>query len=114
MLPISKLVSGTAVGTAAFVVFPDYFQNPFNLSYVASIPTGAATYSLQYTNNRATTVLPTWNGSSDVVWNTIVSAGTSTLTGTLTNPLAALRLLVPSATDTATVLLELVQSVNSP
>lgn len=114
MLPISKLVSGTAVGSAAFVVFPDWNQNPFSLSYVASIPTGAATYSLQYTLNYATTSLPTWNGSSDVIWNTIVADATGTLTGTISNPVVALRLLVPGATDTATVRLDLAQSVNSP
>jgi len=114
MLPISKTVAGTAVGTAAFIVFPDYFQNPFSMSYVVSIPTGAATFTLQYTLNRATTVLPLWNGSADVVWNTIVSAGTATMTGTISNPVAAIRLLVPSATDIATVLGEFAQSVNSP
>jgi len=114
MLPISKTVAGTAVGTAAFVVFPDYFQNPFSLSYIVSIPTGAATFTLAYTLNRATTVLPTWNGSSDVVWSNLVAAGTATVTGTISSPITALRLLVPNATDTATVQIDLAQSVNSP
>lgn len=114
MLPISKTINGTAVGSSAFVAFPDYFQNPFSLNYVVSIPTGNATYSMQYTLDRGTTILPTWNGSSDVVWSPLISAATATMTGSLTAPVTALRVQVDNATATGTVLVNLAQSVNSP
>ena len=64
MQPVLKTIAGTAVGTAAFVVVPDIFQNPFSIAWAVSIPTGAATYTLQATTDWSTVMLPTWDGSS--------------------------------------------------
>lgn len=119
MLPVMKTISGTATGTTAFIVAPDIFQNPFSIAWAITIPTGAATYTLQATTDWSTVMQPTWNGSTVVNWvanpnGTTAVNSTTALSGNYAFPVAAIRLLVPSATDTATVQISLIQSVNSP
>jgi hypothetical protein len=117
MLPVLKTFNGTTLGTAAFIVMPDIFQNPFSIAWSIN-PTGA-TYTLQATTDWSTCMQPTWNGSTGVNWvsnpngTTAVSSGIA-LSGNYAFPVAALRLLVTEATDTGTVVFSMIQSVNSP
>lgn len=113
MYPINKTINGTAVGTSAFVFFPDYNQNPFNVG-INCILTAAATWAIQGTRD-ATALLPTWNGSSSVTWSDLSAATvTATMQAQITSPYAAMRVIVSSATDTAVLQVNVMQSVNSP
>lgn len=114
MLPISKTINGTAVGSSAFVFFPDWQQNPFNVG-VNIVLTAAATWSVQGTRDYGTTSMPTWNGSSSVAWFNLGAADfTASMQAQYTTPVTAIRVLVSSATDTASLLVNVAQSVNSP
>lgn len=119
MLPVLKTFNGTTIGSSAFVVCPDIFQNPFSIAWAISIPTGAATYTLQATTDWSTCMQPGWNGSSTVNWvsnpnGTTAVNSTTALSGNYAFPVAAIRLLVTEANATATVTISLIQSVNSP
>lgn len=114
MNPINRTLNATSVGTNALVFFPDWMQNPFNVA-INCILTAAATWAIQGTRDFATTSMPTWNGSSNVTWTDISAATvTATMQQQITAPWSAIRVIVPEATDTATLKVNIMQVVLSP
>lgn len=115
MMPVRVTVLGTAASTP---IFPDIFQNPFNIGLGVQIASGNATYSVQHTFDYSTVMNPTWNGTSNVTWyenSGITSTSVVTSNGNYAFPVAAIRLNVTAAAAATTqVVLNILQASNAP
>lgn len=113
MYPVKVTVIGTAISTP---IIPDVFQNPFNIGIGVNIQSSAGTYSVQHTFDYSTVMSPTWNGTTAVWFDNSGISGTSNATtnGNYAFAVAAIRLNVTGATATTMVVMNLLQSQNSP
>lgn len=113
MKPVQVLVTGTGISTT---IFPDLYQNPFNVSVACVLGTAAGTFSVQHTFDAATAYLPTWDGSTTVTWftNSGITNATGTISGNYAFPVAAIRLNVSNAVATTTVAMTIIQATNAP
>lgn len=122
MYPVQRTVLGTGVCTA---VFPDFYQNPFNIGVAVQISTGNATYQVEHTFNYSTIYDPKWAGGiatsvppTDVPWyvnSGVVATSVATCNANYAFPVAAIRLNVLQASSaTTSVTLYLIQASNAP
>ncbi len=119
MQPVQIRAIGTGASTP---VIPDIFQNPFQIGIGVVISTGSVTWAVEHCFDFTTVMSPTWNGSTGVTWFQNSGLGGSTTGTSLTSAngnyafaVAAIRLNAMSVSNaTATVVMNLIQSVNSP
>jgi hypothetical protein len=122
MQPVQIKAIGTGASTPVIL---DIFQNPFNIGLGVNIATGTAFWAVEHCFDFTTVMSPTWNGTSNVTWypNSGLSGGTTagadgtttvSLNGNYAFAVAAIRLNVYSASAPCLVVMNLLQSVNSP
>ena len=132
MYPIKQSITGTTAGTA---IFPDIYQNPFNMGIAVQLVTGGvstAGVSIEGCNDYRLVYAPSWNGNTGLLDGATATAvwfpcvmNASTVTATVgtsfavavfnyTTPIAALRCNVYSASATTVVIVEFIQSSNAP
>lgn len=120
MMPIRITVLGTAASTP---IFPDIFQNPFQIGLGVQVQSGGpnlaavATYSVQHTFDYSTVMNPTWGGTTGVTWyenSGITGTSLATSNGNYAFPVAAIRLNVTGAMATTAVVLNILQASNAP
>lgn len=133
MYPIRQTKTGTGICTA---IFPDIFQNPFNIGIGVQLLTGGLTtaiVSVEHTFDYQLVMQPSFNGATGLVDGSVQTAiwfpnsgmNSTTITANVATGIvtasvnyafavAALRFNVVSATATSVLVVNFIQSVNSP
>lgn len=132
MYPIKMSITGTTAGTA---IFPDIYQNSFNMGIAVQLVTGGvatAGVTIEGCYDYRLVYAPTFNGATGLLDGTVGTAfwfpcvmNASTVTATIgtafavltfnyTTPVAALRCNVVSATSTSVVIVEFIQATQTP
>lgn len=90
----------TASGTASSIKMIDSWANPVNIG-VALVFSGSVTASFQYTFDDVGSAYPN-PSTSAITWWTLISNATGNTTGSITFPVAGVRLLGAGGTGTVT------------
>jgi len=99
-----QIIAQTGTGSSAFIPM-NLDTNPFNVGFGAVV-TGSATYQIQHTfDNPWTTASPTW-----FTHPSFSTAQTTSLDGNYAFPVAAIKILTTSGTNTGTVTLTVIQA----
>ena len=102
-----QIVTVTGASTGSSVIATDHYISPFNVGFGATI-TGTVSYSIQHTfDNPQTVASPIWFFHPSTPSGTPVTAA---LDGNYAFPVAAIRILTSSATNTGTVKLTVIQA----
>ena len=132
MYPIKQTLTGTGAGTA---IFPDIYQNSFNMGVAVQMITGAVTtcgVTIEGCYDYRLVYAPTFNGATGLLDGSVGTAvwfpcvmNASTVTASVatafavaafnyTTPVAALRANVVSGQATTVIIVEFIQATFAP